>query len=139
MNQDRLFKTTRWRLACWYAGVMSIILGACGLAAYEAIAHAHRVTIKREIESVAGTFHDSLELDLEQPGKLNPAVNKLFPSLCLVTNDCSAMLKSDRHQVGGIRQDDYYLRLLDTSGDLIAVAGNQPEGLPIKLQQQSWI
>ncbi len=139
MNQDRLFKTTRWRLACWYAGVMSIILGGCGLGAYQAIAHAHKVTVDREIESVAGAFHDSLELYLQEPGKLEPAVNNLFPSLCLVATNCSQVNNRDRHQINAVDRGDYYLRLLDTSGRLVAVVGIQPGGLPIKFQQQSWI
>lgn len=137
MNQDRLFKTTRWRLASWYAGVMSIILSGCGLGAYHAIAHAHQVTIDREIESVAGAFHDSLELYLQEPGKLESSVNNLFPSLCLVAVDCSQVNSRDRHQINAVDQGGYYLRLLDTSRRLVAVVGRQPEGLPTKLKQQS--
>ena len=146
MNQDRLFQTTRWRLACWYAGIMSIILGACSLGVYEAIAYTHRVTIKREIESVAGTFHDSLKLYLKQPGKLEPLVNHLFPSLCSVESDCSLVNHRDReaplqnrHQLSVVARGDYYLRLLDTSGHLVAVAGIQPEGLPAIVPSEPWV
>ena len=146
MNQDRLFQTTRWRLACWYAGIMSIILGGCSLGVYEAIAYTHRVTIEREIESVAGTFHHSLELYLKQPGKLEPALNYLFPSLCSVETDCSLVNHRDpetamqeSHQLSAIYRGDYYLRLLNASGRLIAIAGMKPEGLPAKVQSESWV
>ncbi len=146
MNQDRLFQITRWRLACWYAGIMSIILGGCSFGVYEAIAYTHRVTIEREIKSVAGTYHDSLELYLKQPGKLEPALNYLFPSLCSVETNCSLVNHRDReaalqerHQLSAIYRGDYYLRLLDTSGRLIAIAGIQPEGLPANVQSESWV
>ena len=146
MNQDRLFQTTRWRLACWYAGIMSIILGGCSLGVYEAIAYTHRVTIEREIESIAATYHDSLELYLKQPKKLEPTLNYLFPSFCPLETDCPLVNHRDRkpaiperQQLSGIYRGDYYLRLLDKSGRLIAIAGIQPEGLPAKVQLKSWV
>jgi hypothetical protein len=49
---------------------MGIILGVCGLGVYEVTAHAHRITINRELESVAGTLHDNLESVLRKPGKI---------------------------------------------------------------------
>jgi signal transduction histidine kinase len=154
VNQDRLFKTTRWRLACWYAGVMSIILSGCSLGVYGAIAHAHRVTVDREIASVASTFRDNLELYLQQPGQLKPGVKELFPNLCYTKANCSSVEKQDslassnyptdtlgdRHHLDSVSQGGYYLRLFDTSGRLIAVAGIQPQGLPATIAQSSpWL
>ncbi|MGB7272825.1 MAG: two-component sensor histidine kinase, partial [Geitlerinemataceae cyanobacterium] len=68
MQRNQLFGKTRIQLTVWYTAAIGLILSACGFGAYEAISHAHRVTIDREIESVAGTLHDSLELVLQEPG-----------------------------------------------------------------------
>lgn len=51
-----------------------MILGWSGLGVYQAIAHAHRITINQELKTVAGTIHDSLEPILEQPGVLKQDV-----------------------------------------------------------------
>lgn len=138
MNHNQLFRLTRWRLASWYAGVMGVILSLCGLGVYEAIAHAHWITIDRELETVAGTLHDSLEPVLKQPGRLAPAATRLLPDVCLVGTHCSNLADSNRHTVGAIHQGQYYMRLLDRSQRLVAVAGLQPENLPITASQQQW-
>lgn len=138
MNQNQLFGRTRWRLASWYAGVMGIILGLCEFGLYEAVVHAHRVSIERELNSVAGTLHDSLESELKQPGQLNSSAIGLLPDLCLVNRRCSNNADWRPHTVGAITQGDYYVRLLDPTGRLIAVAGVQPEELTITHSEQSW-
>ena len=79
MKQNRLFERSRWRLASWYAAILSIVLFVCALGFYEAVAHAHRITTDRELRSVAGTLHDSLLPVLEQPGKIEPEVKELLP------------------------------------------------------------
>ena len=66
MNQNSRFKRTKLCLTCYYAEVMKVILSISGLGVYEAIAHAHWSTLDREIESVAGALHDSLETVLKQ-------------------------------------------------------------------------
>ena len=138
MNQNQLFGQTRWRLASRYAGVMGIILGFCGWGLYEAVAHAHRVTIERELKSIAGTLHDSLEPDLKQPGQIDSAVIRLLPDLCLVDRRCFNDANWQPHKVGAIYQGDYYVRLLDPDGRLVAVAGSQPEELTLLNSEQSW-
>ncbi|MDJ0742976.1 MAG: ATP-binding protein [Xenococcaceae cyanobacterium MO_167.B27] len=137
MKQNRLFSRSRWRLASWYAAILSIVLLICALGVYEAVAHAHRITINQELKSVAGTLHDSLLPVLEQPGKIEPEVKELLPNTCLVETDC---YNSDRFQslrLGVIGQDKYYLRLFALSGDLVAVAGMQPE-LPQVFDREKW-
>ena len=93
MNQNSLFKRTKLRLTCYYAGVMGVILSICGLGVYEAIAHAHWSTLNREIESVAGALHDSLETVLKQPGKLEPDVLRIIPDLCLIDSKKSDIFR----------------------------------------------
>ena len=119
MHQNKLFHLSRWRLASWYAIVMGCILGICGLGVYEAIVHAHWQTLNRELESVAGTLHDSIEHTLKQPGRLETNTQQILPET-----------SSKRHILGAMHQGDYYIRLLNRSGKIVGVAGFQPEGLP---------
>ena len=126
MKQNRLFSQTRWRLASWYALVMGFILGLCGLGVYQAIVHAHWQTLDRELESVAGTLHDSIENTLKRPGRLELITQQLLPRT------------EERHVLGAIHQGDYYIRLLDRSGRIIAVFGFQAEGLPLTSGEATW-
>ncbi len=127
MNQNKLFHLTRWRLAAWYAVVMGFILGLCGLGVYQAIVHAHWQTLDRELESVAGTLHDSIENTLQQPGRLELTTEQLLPEK-----------REKRHVLGAIHQGDYYIRLLDNSHQIVAVAGFQPQGLPQTSGKNTW-
>ncbi|MEW5857610.1 MAG: two-component system sensor histidine kinase RppB [Cyanobacteriota bacterium] len=130
MNENKLFQLTRWRLTRWYAGVMGVILSLCGVAVYEAIARANWVALDRELESVAGTLHDSIEPILQQPGRLEPDVEQLLPDICVVGEKCVSQIENPtRHTLGAIHQGDYYVRLLDSSGRPVALAGLQPVGL----------
>ena len=138
MNQNKLFNRTRWQLAISYAAVMGLILSLLGIGVYKAIAHAHWVAIDRELESVAGTLHDSLELKLQQPGRLEPIVNELLPNLRLIgVNGIKEQLPS-RHILSAINQGYYYIRLFDYSGKLIATAGAYPAELPPEFNSKYW-
>ena len=138
MNQNKLFKQTRWRLARWYAGILSLILGISGLGVYEAIAHAHRITINQELQTVADTIQDSLESILQQPGKLEVNVTNLLPDLCLVATSCWQNGSENNHLATAIEEDKYYMQFFDLSGGLVAVAGIQPKGLSVSYSQQQW-
>jgi len=139
MNQNELFNRTRWRLASWYAGVMGIILSLCGLGVYEAIAHAHWVTIDRELKSVAGTLHDSIEPILQQPGKFEPEAKRLLPDICLTGDECLSKTNHlERHTLSAIHQGNYYVRLLDLSEQLVGVAGTMPRGLLETSGTEQW-
>ncbi len=127
MNQNRLFHLTRWRLAAWYAVVMGFILGLCGLGVYQAIVHAHWQTLDRELESVAGTLHDSIENTLKQPGRLELTTQQLLPEE-----------REKRHVLGAIHQGDYYVRLLNNSNQIVTVAGFQPQELRLISKKGTW-
>lgn len=90
--QNRLFQMTHWRLALWYAGIMGLILSLSGLACYRIMAHANQAASERELESVAGTLHDSIEPTLNQPGSLNPKTQQLLPELCSVGARCRTQM-----------------------------------------------
>ena len=140
MNRNSLFSLTRWRLAGWYASVMGLVLGIAGLGMYEAIAHAHRVTADRELESMAETLHQNLEATLVQPGRLEIASQQLLPNFCLANDNCfSAAEPPSHHLLNGVYQGNYYyIRVLDQSGSLIALAGLHLQGLPPPSKEPSW-
>ncbi|MGM3308488.1 two-component system sensor histidine kinase RppB [Anabaena sp. WFMT] len=139
MNQNKLFQQTRLRLALWYAIAMALILSLCGFGIYRAISHAHWMTLDRELESVAGTLHDTIELKLKQPGYLEPVIQQLLPNICVVDKSCiQEQLSSKRHILSAINQGNYYVRFFDNSGRLIAVAGIYPEGLPVVFNKELW-
>ncbi|KAB8314362.1 two-component sensor histidine kinase [Tolypothrix campylonemoides VB511288] len=139
MNQNKLFRLTRLRLASWYALVMALILGLCGFGVYQAISHAHWVTLDRELESVAGTLHDSIELKLQQPGRLEPILKQLLPNICVVGDKCiQEQLTFKRHTESAISQGYYYVRIFDNSGRLFAIAGSYPKGLSPLFNKKLW-
>ena len=138
MNQNKLFNRTRWQLALSYAAVMGLILSLLGFCVYKAIAHAHWIAIDRELESVAGTLHDSLEIKLQQPGRLEPIVNELLPNLRVIGVNGVKEQLPDRHILSAINQSYYYIRLFNNSGKLIATAGAYPEALPPIFNSQHW-
>ena len=135
-NQNKLFGQTRWRLATWYAGIMGAILAACGLGVYQVLTYAHRLTITQELELVANNFHETLEPILEQPGKLAPAAIKILPNLCLVENQCLPVTEEIEKATWQSRE--YYIRLLDPEGNLIAMAGRQPKDILLKETRDYW-
>lgn len=138
MNQNKLFNRTRSQLAISYAAVMGLILSLLGFGVYKAIAHAHWIAIDRELESVAGTLHDSLEIKLQQPGRLEPIINELLPNLRVIGVNGVKEQLADRHILSAINQSYYYIRLFDNSGKLIATAGAYPETLPPTFNSQHW-
>ncbi len=138
MNQNKLFNRTRSQLAISYAAVMGLILSLLGFGVYKAIAHAHWVAIDRELASVAGTLHDSLELKLQQPGRLEPIVNELLPNLRLIGVNGIKEQIPHRHILSAINQGYYYIRLFDHSGKLIATAGAYPPELPPTFNSKHW-
>ncbi len=127
MNQNKLFHLTRVRLAFWYAVVMGFILGICGLGVYQAIVHAHWQTLDRELESVAGTLHDSVENTLKQTGRIEPATQLLLPEQT-----------PDSHVLGAMHKGDYYIKLLNRSGQTVGLFGFQPKDLPFTSGEDTW-
>lgn len=119
------FWLTRWRLTALYASTMGVILTASAVGFYVAMAQDHRREIDHRLETVASTLHDSLEPSLDQPGQITPLVSQLLPNLCLATTACVA--NPDRHVLGLLHQQGYYLRLLNLSGEMVAIAGDPPD------------
>ena len=140
MRQSKLFGKTRTSLALWYAGVMGLILSLLGVGGYKAIARAYSVDLDQDLQSTAGTLHQSLELQLKQPGRIEPLVEQLLPNLCLVENSCLPVKQSSQthHNLSAINQGSYHVRLFSSSGRLLAVAGAYPEGLSQVFVEETW-
>jgi signal transduction histidine kinase len=139
MNQNKLFHQTRLSLTLWYALVMAVILSLCGYGVYRVVSHNHGVALRRELQSVAGTLHDSIELKLQQPGSLEPVVKQFLPNICVVGESCLPVPSSShRHVLTAINQSNYYVRFFDNYGKLIAVAGVHPQGLSTEFNPATW-
>lgn len=139
MNKIALFQRTRVSLALFYAGVMGLILSILGIGTYRAIAHAHWLALDGELKSLVGTLHDSLELKLKKPAQIEPIVYDFFPNLCVVGDFCdSNSHRQERHFLGAINHDKYYIRLFNTQGNLIAQTGIYPQGLPDEFNPEEW-
>ena len=133
MNQNSIFRSTRWRLTVFYTGVISILFLLCGFGVWRAIVHAHRVTLEQELKSVAGNLHDNLESTLKRAGKLESASWRDLPNLYVYKNSNWVMVdRSQRHTLNPIYRGSYYLRLSNSKGEPIAQAGIKPDGLPLK-------
>ncbi|WP_072623137.1 two-component system sensor histidine kinase RppB [Spirulina major] len=139
MNRQRLFARSRRQLASAYSGVMGVILAGLGFGVYQAIAHAHQITADRELKSVAGTLHDSLQWKLQDPGRIDPILTGLLPNLCQPQKPCSNRLPPQTpHHLSALHQGNYYVRLWNTTGQLVATAGQVPASIVQPFNPQAW-
>lgn len=145
--QTSLLIKTRWRLVSWYAGIMSLMLSLCGLAVYQGMIRAYLLSIDRELESVTGTLHKVIEPNLQKPGQIEPIFRVILPNICVTNTNCSTAKISSHiqliHGEHGIfsplyQNQPYYIRFIDPSQRLIAVAGVQPEELPNTVKTEGW-
>lgn len=137
MKHNRVFQTTRLRLAGLYAGTMGFILALCAVGFYEVMAYSYVSELSHRIESVAGTLHDGLEASLQQPGKLEPIVQEFIPSLCITGTTC-AYKSTAAHYLGVFQEQGYYIRFLTLSGQLLASAGEVTPDLPVRIATEPW-
>lgn len=139
MNSHQLFRRSRIRLALWYAGVMGVILSLSGFGLYRSIAQANWAAMEREVESIAGTLHDSLEPMLPASETPTAALRQILPELCLVGQPCNANpTLIQRHTIGISDRSTYYIRLFNHRGKLLAFSPNPPTELPPTLNPTPW-
>ena len=138
MRQSRLFNQTRLKFAAWYTGVMGLILSVFGVAVYLHLAQSHFQAIDSEVQTLAGTLHDSLEPTLDQPGQLTATAKQILPEICLVAAPCKVPIPTTHvHVLGVSNQDSYYVRFLDVSSRLLATV-NTPPQVNVSTQGESW-
>ena len=110
---------------------MGTILTLLGLGVYRAISHAHEVTIDREIKSVADAVHDAIEVSVSNSEQLDRVPSQLLPDLCISKESCISPANGPTHRLQRTYQYDYYIRIVDAAGSLLAAGGIRPEGLPL--------
>ena len=138
MNTHQLFYRSRIRLAIWYAGVMAVILSISGFAVYRSLIQSNWKAMERELESIAGTLHDSLEPMLPASEEPTAVLQRILPELCLVGQPCDlSPTLIQRHTLGISDRNTYYLRLFNHQGKLLAFSPNQTE-LPQTLISDPW-
>jgi two-component system OmpR family sensor kinase len=136
MQDNHLFNRTRSRLSLYYASTMGLIFLGLSFGVYRAISHANMRAIEQEIQSVAGTLHDSLEVKLERPGKLTNNAKKLFANLCVLDTSNSTCINIDsshRHILSNINRTHdrfYYVRFYDLQKRVVAHSGIPPVIVP---------
>lgn len=139
MKSSPLFRHSRLRLALWYTLVMGIILSLSGWGIYRALVESNWKAMEREMESIAGTLHDSLEPMLPTSGEPTAVLRRILPELCLKGQFCpSNPTLIERHTTGISDRSTYYLRLFDSQGRLVAFSPNQPSNLSNNLNPTPW-
>ncbi|MBP0014678.1 MAG: two-component sensor histidine kinase [Roseofilum sp. SBFL] len=139
MKSSPLFRHSRLRLAFWYALVMGAILSVSALGMYRSLVRSNWQAMEREMESIAGTLHDSLEPML--PASENPTtvLRQILPELCLVGQPCNFNpTLIERHTIGISDRSTYFLRLFNHQGQLLAFSPNQPANLSGILKDTPW-
>ena len=139
MNSHQLFRRSRTRLALWYALVMGAILSLSGFGMYRSLVQSNWAAMEREMESIAGTLHDSLEPMLPASEDPTAVLRRILPELCLAGQPCNTNpTLIQRHTTGISDRSIYYIRLFDHQGTLLAFSPNQPSSLPKTLNRSLW-
>jgi two-component system, OmpR family, Ni(II)-sensor and/or redox sensor kinase NrsS len=139
MNSQQLFRRSRTHLALWYAVVMGVILGLSGFGIYRSLVQSNWAAMEREMESIAGTLHDSLEPMLPASNDPTTVLRRVLPELCLAGQSCKVSpTLIQRHTTGISDRSTYYIRLFDRRGNLLAFSPSQPLQLPQTLNAASW-
>ena len=131
MRQNRLFNRTRIQLTGFYAIVIGLITLLSGSAIHLVMIRAFERTVDRELNTLAGTVHDTLEAVLQQPEIVDPVAKKLLSGLCVVGQECSPV-KSHSKIAELTKKQGYCLRLLDLKGQEIATLGSKTHKFPIR-------
>lgn len=135
VKNNSLFNQTKFSLTRWYVSIFTGILSLTALGVYEAIAHAHHVTINEELNTVANTFHSSFEPLLKEVNKLDNDIKNILTGLCFADQKCLNLNNQNKL----IQQEKYYFHFFSLSGELIATAGLPTETLPLQKKQSQLI
>jgi two-component Ni(II)/redox sensor kinase NrsS len=123
---------------------MGSILSLSSFGMVRVLVRSNWVALEREIESTAGTLHDSLEPMLPPVENPTALLQQIFPDLCIVRADdveqrCNPQISSvHRHTTGISDRSLYYIRLFDRQGNLLAYSANQPTPPPSQLNPEVW-
>lgn len=137
MRQNRLFHRTRIQLTFTYAIVIGLITLLSGCAIHLVLIRAFARTVDRELNTLAGTVHDSLEAVLQQPEVITPVTMNLLPGLCVVGKECSPTKPDSK--IANLKQTQgYCLRLLSLKGRTIATLGGTKHKFNDEIPTMHW-
>jgi signal transduction histidine kinase len=131
MHQNQLFNRTRLQLTGFYAIVIGLITLIAGFAVHLVLIRAFERTVNRELDTLSGTVHDTLEAVLQQPGIINPMAIDLLPGLC-VTGKVCAPIRANAKIAELTQKQGYCLRLLNLAGQEMATLGTKPHPFTTK-------
>jgi two-component Ni(II)/redox sensor kinase NrsS len=122
---------SRLRLAAVYLAVIGVILYGAGLGMFGLLMRSNWSALEREVETLAGTLHDSLKPLLPAEARPSAQLAAVLPGLCLAGDPCpSPPSLISRHAVSVTDPERFYLRLLDPRGVLIAHSPGSPSQSP---------
>ena len=87
-STPRLLWRARLRLAGLSLLVMGTLLYAAGFAMGRLLLQTQETAIRRELQSLAGTLHDSLKPPLPPEARPSGALAAVLPGLCLACKPC---------------------------------------------------
>jgi signal transduction histidine kinase len=137
MFQNRLFNRTRIQLTGFYAVVIGLITLLSGYGIHRVMIRVFERTVDRELNTLAGTVHDTLEAVLQQPEVVSPVAMKVLPGLCIVGGQCSPTRTDSK--IGELTQTQgYRLRLLSLEGKPVATLGTSVHQFPDWTPTMRW-
>lgn len=128
MRTHRLFSKTRWRLTLLYTGVIGVVVFLTQLLMHSSLWVVQTQGFDYSIEQLAGTIHDYLVAQLEQPGVVRSETRNVLTGAGV----------SYINLLGIVRQKEYYIRLVDLQGRIVATSTFQPEGLSATALDERW-
>ena len=117
----QLLWRARLRLAGQSMLVMGTVLYGAGFCMGQLLQQSQEAAVKRELETLAGTLHDSLKPALPHDAQPSASLASVLPGLCLAGEPCRPPVDLiQRHAISASDSDPFQLRVLDQSGTLIA-------------------
>ena len=113
----------RLRLAALSLLVMGAILYGAGFAMARLLLQEREAALRRELQTVAGTLHDSLKPSLPSVAVPSASLAAVLPGLCLVGQPCpvpNALI--ERHAISAADPARFQLRIFDARGQLLAAS-----------------
>ncbi len=131
-----------WRARLRLAGLSLLVMGSllygAGFAMGRLLLQTQEAAIQRELETLAGTLHDSLKPALPPQARPSASLAAVLPGLCLAGEPCRPPADLiHRHAISATDPDRFKLRVLDPRGDLIASSPG-PIPQPPKPGQLGW-
>lgn len=128
----RLLGRARLRFAGLSLLVMGTLLYGAGFAMGRLVLQTQEAAIQRELQSLAGTLHDSLKPSLPREVQPSAALAAMLPGLCLVGKPCTPPKDLiHRHAISASDPDRFKLRVFDHRGREIA---SSPGSWPVRLE-----